>query len=59
MHGCGQRHEHVPDGVGEGDDAIAFEEENTEAVDEAATGQLLETISVTLRERTNRTKDEK
>lgn len=50
MHGGSQRHEHVPDGVGEGDDAIALEEEDTEAVNEATTGQLLETLSVVLEE---------
>lgn len=33
VHGRSQRHEHVPDGVGEGDDAVALEEEHAEAVD--------------------------
>lgn len=41
-----QRHEHVPDGVGEWDDAIALEEEDTEAVDESSTGQLAKPVCV-------------
>lgn len=50
MHGGSQRHEDVPDGVGEGDDAIALEEEDAEAVNETAARQLLETLRVVLQE---------
>lgn len=50
MHGRGQRHKHVPDGVGEGDDAVALEEEDAEAVDEPAAGQLVEAVGVALQE---------
>lgn len=50
VHGGSQRHEHVPDGVGEGDDAVALEEEHAEAVDESSTGQLMEPLSVALQE---------
>lgn len=50
VHGGSQRHEHVPDGVGEGDDAITLEEEDAEAVDETAARQLLETLGVVLEE---------
>lgn len=50
MHGGSQRHEHVPDGVGEGDDAIALEEEDAQAVNETAARQLLETLRVALQE---------
>lgn len=48
VHGRRQRHEHVPDGVGEGDDAVALEEEHAEAVDESAAGQLLKALCVAL-----------
>lgn len=48
VHGRSQRHKHVPDGVGEGDDAVALEEEHTEAVDESSTGQLEKTLGVAL-----------
>jgi len=51
VHGGGQRHEHVPDGVGEGDDAVALEEEHAKAVEEAAARQLLEAVRVVLRGR--------
>lgn len=50
VHGRGQRHKHVPDGVGEGDDAVALEEEDAQAVDESAAGQLVEAVGVALRE---------
>lgn len=50
MHSGSQRHEHVPDGVGEGDDAITLEEEDAEAVNETAARQLLETLGVVLQE---------
>lgn len=46
VHGRSQRHEHVPDSVGEGDDAVALEEEHTKAVDESSTGQLLKSLCV-------------
>lgn len=49
VHGRGQRHKHVPDGVGEGDDAVALEEEDAQAVDEPAVGQLVEAVGVALR----------
>lgn len=48
VHGSSQSHEDVPDGVGEGDDAVALEEEDAEAVDEAAAGQLLHAVRVAL-----------
>lgn len=51
MHGSSQRHKHVPDGVGEGDDAIALEEEDAGAVDEAAARQLLQALGVVLQEK--------
>lgn len=47
VHGRSQRHEHVPDGVGEGDDAVALKEHHTEAVNESTAGQLLKPLSVT------------
>lgn len=50
VHGGRQRHEDVPDGVGEGDDAVAPEEEDAGDVDEAAARQLLEALGVALRE---------
>lgn len=50
MHGRCQRHEHVPDGVGKRDDAVALEEKDAEAVDESAAGQLVEPVSVALQE---------
>lgn len=52
VHGGSQRHKHVPDGVGERDDAIALEEEDASAVDQATARQLLETIGVVLEEKT-------
>lgn len=54
VHGRSQRHEHVPDGVGEGDDAIALEEEHTEAVDESSAGQLMKPLSVALQRTENK-----
>lgn len=54
MHGGSQRHEDVPDGVGEGDDAVALEEEDAEAVDEAAARQLLEALGVVLEDKQSR-----
>lgn len=51
VHGSSQRHKHVPDGVGERDDAIALEEEDAGAVDEAAACQLLEALGVVLEEK--------
>lgn len=38
VYGRSQRHKHVPDGVGEGDDTVALEKEYTEAVDESTAG---------------------
>lgn len=54
VHGRGQRHEHVPDGVGEGDDAVALEEEHAEAVDESTAGQLLKALCVALQNAQNK-----
>lgn len=54
VHGRGQRHKHVPDGVGEGDDAVTLEEEDAEAVDEPAAGQLVEAVGVALQETTGK-----
>lgn len=48
MHGSSQCHKHVPDGVGEWDDAVALEEEDTKAVDEAAIRQLVKPLGVGL-----------
>lgn len=48
VHSRSQRHEDMPDGVGEGDDAITLEEEHTEAVDESTACQLLKPLSVAL-----------
>ena len=48
VHGSSQRHEHVPDGVGEGNDTVTFEEEHAEAVDESSAGKLLKPLSVAL-----------
>lgn len=48
VHGCSQRHKHMPDGVGKGDDTVALEEEHTETVDESTTGQLVKPLSVAL-----------
>ncbi|MEQ2199979.1 hypothetical protein XENOCAPTIV_018802, partial [Xenoophorus captivus] len=48
VHGRSQRHEHVPDGVGERDDAVTLEEEHAEAVDESSTRQLVQTVRVAL-----------
>lgn len=45
--GC-QRHEHVPDGVSERNYAIRFEEDDTQAVDEASERQLVQPVCVTL-----------
>lgn len=42
--GCG--HEQVPDGMGEWNDAIALEEHDSQAVDQAPTGKLLKSVSV-------------
>ena len=50
VHGGRQRHEHVPDGVGEGDDAVRLEEDHAQAVDEAPERQLHHTLRVALRE---------
>lgn len=54
VHGRSQRHKHVPDGVGEGDDAVALEEEHTEAVDEPTAGQLVKPLSVALQNPRNK-----
>lgn len=39
----------MPDGVGERDDAVALEEDDAEAVDEAAARQLVKTVRVVLK----------
>lgn len=54
VHGRSQRHEHVPDGVGEGDDTVALEEEHAEAVDESTAGQLVKPLSVALQNPQNK-----
>lgn len=41
-------HEEVPDGVGEGDAAVALEEHHAQAVEEPTSHQLQETIPVGL-----------
>lgn len=46
VHGGSERHKDVPDGVGERDDAVTLEEEDAEAVDEAAARQLLKAVGV-------------
>lgn len=46
VHGGSQRHKHVPDGVGEGDDAVRLEEKHSEAVDESSASQLMKPLSV-------------
>lgn len=48
VHGRRQRHEDVPDGVGERDHAVTLEEEHAGAVDEAAARQLLQPLRVAL-----------
>lgn len=48
VHRRRQRHKHVPDGVREGDDAVALEEEHAEAVDEPSAGHLEKTVGVAL-----------
>lgn len=50
VHGGRQRHKDVPDGVGEGDDAVALEEDDAGAVDAAAVQQLPEALGVVLEE---------
>lgn len=40
MYGCSHSYKQVPNGVSEWDDAIAFEEDNTEAVTGSAGQQL-------------------
>lgn len=45
--GC-QRHEHVPDGVSEGNHAVGFEEDDAQTVDEAPERQLVQPVGVTL-----------
>lgn len=46
MHGGRGGHEEVPDGVGEGDDAVALEENHPQTVDQAAPGHLLKSVRV-------------
>lgn len=48
VHGCGQGHKHVPNGVGERYHPVRFEEEHPQAVDEATASQLMQTIRVVL-----------
>lgn len=48
VHGGGERHEHVPDGVSEGDDAVALEEDDAQAVDQASADQLVDALRVAL-----------
>lgn len=46
MHrGC-RGHEQVPDGVGEWNDAVALEEHNSEAINDAPTGKFVKSVSV-------------
>lgn len=44
-------HKEVPDGVGEGDAAIAFEEDHAQAVGNPASHQLWEAVPIGLREK--------
>lgn len=46
VYGSGCGHEQVPDGMGEWNDAIALEEHDSQAVDQAPTGKLLKSVSV-------------
>lgn len=48
VHGSCCGHKQVPDGMGEWDDAITLEEHNSQAVNQAPTGELLKAISVIL-----------
>ena len=48
VHGCSQRHKHVPDGMGKRDDPVRLEEDHTQAIDESPTGQLVQSIRVVL-----------
>lgn len=49
VHGRSKGHKDVPDGMGEGNDAVTLEEHHPQAVDEAPPGQLLKPIRVILR----------
>lgn len=46
VHGSGCGHKQVPDGMGEWNDAVALEEHNSQAVNQASTGKLLKSVSV-------------
>lgn len=46
VHGSCGGHEQVPDGMGERNDAIALEEHDSQAVNQAPTGELLKSVSV-------------
>lgn len=46
VHGSCCGHKQVPDGMGEGDDAITLEEHNSQAVNQAPTGELLKAVGV-------------
>lgn len=48
VHGSGCGHKQVPDGMGEWNDAVALEEHNSQAVNQAPTGKLLKSVSVIL-----------
>lgn len=48
VHGCSQRHKHVPDGMGKRDDPVRLEEDHAQAIDESPTGQLEQSIRVVL-----------
>ncbi len=46
--GGSKSHEHVPDGVSERDHTVWFEEDDTQAVDQASERQLVQPVCVTL-----------
>lgn len=48
VHGSPDGHEEVPDGVGEGDAAVALEEHHAQAVEEPSGHQLREPVPVGL-----------
>lgn len=48
MSASSERHKEMPDGMGEGDAPITLEEDRTEAVEDAASQQLHQTIRVGL-----------
>ena len=45
---CSHSNKQMPDGMGEGYDAITLEEDNTQDIDQAAQGKFINTIPGTL-----------